>query len=187
MTTFAEHVDDYVRLRRALGFKLEEHARLLPKFAAHLDAIGAAYITVDLALEWAAERVVRLGASCRRCGCWSSAGSRCLAGIDPRTEVPPTGLIRLRRHRRPPFIYTDEQVLASMQRARTAIRPGQRHPPDEVNVCTNCSATASSSSTLWPSTSKRTVSTSLPARSLHSRSGLWVPELLCASRLALIR
>jgi hypothetical protein len=26
MTTFAEHVDDYLRLRRGLGFKLEEHA-----------------------------------------------------------------------------------------------------------------------------------------------------------------
>jgi len=48
--------------------------------------------------------------------------ARYMAGIDPRTEVPPTGLIRLRRHRRPPFIYTDEQVLALMERARTAIR-----------------------------------------------------------------
>src|SRR5215204_4478179 len=48
--------------------------------------------------------------------------ARYLAGIDPRTEVPPTGLIRLRRQRRPPFIYTDEQVLALMERARAAIR-----------------------------------------------------------------
>jgi hypothetical protein len=40
MTSFGEHVDDYLRLRRALGFKLEEHSRVLPKFAAHLDAIG---------------------------------------------------------------------------------------------------------------------------------------------------
>ena len=30
MTTFAEHVDDYLRLRRALGFKLEEHAACFP-------------------------------------------------------------------------------------------------------------------------------------------------------------
>ena len=48
--------------------------------------------------------------------------ARYMAGIDPRTEVPPTGLIRLRRHRRPPFIYTDDQVLALMERARTGIR-----------------------------------------------------------------
>jgi hypothetical protein len=41
MTTFAKHVDDYLRLRRGLGFMLEEHARLLPKFAAHLDGRAA--------------------------------------------------------------------------------------------------------------------------------------------------
>jgi hypothetical protein len=43
MSTFAEHVEDYLRLRRALRFKLDEHARLLPKFAAHLDAAGAEF------------------------------------------------------------------------------------------------------------------------------------------------
>ena len=45
--------------------------------------------------------------------------ARCMTGIDSRTEVPPTGL---HRHRRPPFIYSDEQVLALIERARTAIR-----------------------------------------------------------------
>jgi hypothetical protein len=48
--------------------------------------------------------------------------ARYMTGIDPRTQVPPTGLIRLRRHRRPPFIYSDEQLLALMERARTGIR-----------------------------------------------------------------
>jgi integrase/recombinase XerD len=46
--------------------------------------------------------------------------ARYMTGIDPRTQVPPTGLIGLRRHRRPPFIYTDEQVLALIE--RTGIR-----------------------------------------------------------------
>ena len=123
MTTFAEHVDDCLRLRRGLGFKLEEHARLLPKFAAHLDAISAEVVTIELALGWAVEPVVAAGSvvpAMRLLVVRSFA--RYLAGIDPRTEVPPTGLIGLRRQRRPPFIYTDEQVLALMQRARTAIR-----------------------------------------------------------------
>jgi integrase/recombinase XerD len=123
MTRFAEHVDDYLRLRRALGFKLEEHARLLPKFAAHLDAVGAEVVTIDLALGWAVEPVVPAGSVVPAMRLLVVRGfARYLAGIDPRTEVPPTGLIRLRRHRRPPFIYTDEQVLALMERARTGIR-----------------------------------------------------------------
>lgn len=29
MTRFAQHVEDYLRLRRSLGYKLEDHARLL--------------------------------------------------------------------------------------------------------------------------------------------------------------
>lgn len=123
MTTFAEHVDDYLRLRRALGFKLTEHARLLPKFAVHLDAIGAAHITVDLALGWAVEPIVPAGSVVPAMRLLVVRGfARYMTGIDPRTQVPPTGLIRLRRHRRPPFIYTDEQVLALMERARTGIR-----------------------------------------------------------------
>jgi hypothetical protein len=35
------HVDDYLRLRRALGFKLEREGRLLPQLVAYLEAAGA--------------------------------------------------------------------------------------------------------------------------------------------------
>jgi integrase/recombinase XerD len=101
MTTFAEHVDGYLRLRRGL----EEHARLLPRFAAHLDAIGADVVTTELALEWALEPVVPAGSVVPAMRLLVVRGfARYLAGIDPRTEVPPTGLIGLRQQRRPPFI-----------------------------------------------------------------------------------
>ena len=123
MRTFAEHLEGYLRLRRALGFKLTEHARLLPKFAAHLDATGAAYITTDLALGWAVEPTVPAGSVVPAMRLLVARGfARHMAGIDPRTQVPPTGLIRLHRRRRPPFIYSDEQVLALMERARTGTR-----------------------------------------------------------------
>ena len=93
MTTFTEHVDDYLRLRRALGFKLEEHSRLLPKFAAQLDAIGAGYITIDLALGWAVEPIVPAGSVVPAMRLLVARGfARYMAGIDPRTEVPPTEL-----------------------------------------------------------------------------------------------
>jgi integrase len=110
-------------LRRGLGFKLEEHARLLPKFAAHLDAIGAEVVTVDVAVARAVEPVVSAGSVVPATRLLVVRGfARYLSGIDPRTEVPPTGLIGLRRQRRPPFIYTDQQVIALMEPARTGIR-----------------------------------------------------------------
>lgn len=123
MITFRQHVDDYVQLRRALGFKLDEHARLLRKFAVHLEVSGAEFVTIETALAWATELIVPAGSVVPATRLLVVRGfARYMAGIDPRTEVPPTGLIRLHKHRRPPFIYTDEQVLALMEQARTAIR-----------------------------------------------------------------
>ena len=47
--------------------------------------------------------------------------ARYMAGIDPATEIPPAGLVRRPRSRRPPFIYTDEELLALLEQARAAI------------------------------------------------------------------
>ena len=69
MTCFGQHVDDYLQLRRSLGYKLHDHARLLRRFAVHLDAIGAECVTVELALAWALEPEVPAGSVSWRCGC----------------------------------------------------------------------------------------------------------------------
>src|SRR5438093_1410108 len=83
--------------------KLDEHARLLQKFAVHLDATGAEFVTIEMALAWAGEPIVPAGSVVPAMRLLVVRGlARYLAGIDPRTEIPPTGLIRLRRHRRPP-------------------------------------------------------------------------------------
>jgi site-specific recombinase XerC len=47
--------------------------------------------------------------------------ARYLSGIDPRTEIPRAGMVRIPRRWRPPFIYTDADVLALMERARVSI------------------------------------------------------------------
>ena len=46
-------VEEYLRIRRALGFKLEDHGRLLSAFIDHLEHIGASTLTVEAALQWA--------------------------------------------------------------------------------------------------------------------------------------
>lgn len=102
MTSYAQHVADYLRLRRSLGYKPHEHARLLGLFAAWLDAFGAEFVTVDLVLAWALEREVAPGSVVPAMRLLVVRGfTRYMAGIDPRTEIPPAGLIPLRRQRRP--------------------------------------------------------------------------------------
>ena len=53
MSPLAGHLEDYLRLRRGLGFQLGRHGQVLPHFVAYLDANGATTVTVELATAWA--------------------------------------------------------------------------------------------------------------------------------------
>src|SRR3981189_1706001 len=53
MSALGGHAEDYLRLRRALGFKLERAGQLLPQLVAYLEAAGASTVTSDLAIAWA--------------------------------------------------------------------------------------------------------------------------------------
>jgi integrase/recombinase XerD len=112
---FARHAADYLRLRRALGHDLADAARLLPRFVAHLDAVGASTITTEVALDW-----VRRPDADPHSSVWMRRMSvvrgfaRHMSGIDPATEVPPLGLVTYRQRWRPPFIYSDGDVEALM-------------------------------------------------------------------------
>jgi integrase len=122
MSALEPHVDDYLRLRRTLGYDLAETGRLLHRFAAELDAAGVTHITTQVAVRWALAPKVSAPSSVPATRYRSVRGfARYMAGIDPRTEIPPAGLIRRPRSRRPPFIYTDEELLALLEQARASI------------------------------------------------------------------
>jgi integrase/recombinase XerD len=122
MSALARHLDDYLRLRRLLGHKLADAARLLPRFVDHLDATDSKHVTVAAALEWSLERDTPPGSTVPGRRMMAVRGfARYLAGIDPRTEVPPAGLVRIPRRWRPPFIYSDADVLALMDQAHRSI------------------------------------------------------------------
>ena len=53
MSTLAGQLDDYLRLRRGLGFQLGQHGSVLPGFVAYVAASGAGTVTVELAVTWA--------------------------------------------------------------------------------------------------------------------------------------
>lgn len=119
MSALADAARDYLRLRNSLGHELAEYHRELPRLVAFLEAGGLPTVTVAAALAWAQGPGVDPATSIPPRRMTIARGfARYLAGIDARTEVPPTGLIAGRHRWRPPFIYTPRDIEALLAQAR---------------------------------------------------------------------
>ena len=53
MTGLSAHLEDYLALRRGLGFRLERPGQILEGFVGYLEQAGAATVTSEHALAWA--------------------------------------------------------------------------------------------------------------------------------------
>ena len=110
MSTLQQAVQDYIEMRRGLGFKLREAGRGLIDFVAFLEANDTQYVTTDLALAWAqrpshaqpAHWATRLG--------YVRGFARHRAAADPRTQLPPNGLLPFRPKRARPYLYSKEDI-----------------------------------------------------------------------------
>ncbi len=123
MSSLREAAEEYLALRRALGFKLGQQGRMLLQFVAFLEQHDTAVITTTLALQWACEPssgsqmwwhqrlVVVRGFAKHRAAC------------DPRTEVPPSDLLPARLHRAVPYLYSDGEIVRLIQAARALAPP----------------------------------------------------------------
>jgi len=60
MTDLERHLDDYLRVRRALGFKLAFLGRVLPQFVSFLQAAGVSTVTVELQIAKACSGIAML-------------------------------------------------------------------------------------------------------------------------------
>lgn len=117
MTDYSSAVADYLRTRRAMGYKLTEDGRLLHQFAAYLDAVGAEHLSVAHALSWATQptdgapawHAVRLGTV--------RGFARYLSTLDPATEIPPVRLLPEPSHRVVPYIYSDDDIARILMEA----------------------------------------------------------------------
>ena len=122
MSELQRHVDDYLRLRRSLGFKLRLHEPLLTHFVEYLDAAGATTLTTELAISFAqlppdVQPIVwahRLSAV--------RGFSRYLQAMDPATEVPPDHVFATHYQRPTPYLWREREVLDLMTAARR-LRP----------------------------------------------------------------
>lgn len=118
MNKLDQALKDYLTVRRQLGFKLRDEGHLLPNFIQFLEQEGWSFITQDLALKWATQpqntspswwasrlRMVRRFA-------------QYLSTVDPRTEIPPSGLLPYRPQRKSPYLYSDEEIKQLIEAAQ---------------------------------------------------------------------
>ena len=122
MSTLRRAVEDYIALRRQLGFKLTHAHRQLRQFVSFMQARRIPFITTEAALEWAmcprsadpTYLAQRLGVVRR------FARHHCAA--DPRTQIPPIDLLRRRPRRARPYLYS-EQDIERLLSATQGLRP----------------------------------------------------------------
>lgn len=125
MSALGRHVEEYLALRRALGFKLEREEQLLAHFVAYSEAAGEEHLTSDLAIAWAKLPVAaspnqwakRLGVV-RRFAVY-------LVTMEAATEVPPSGIFPTNRRRPSPYLFSEidiERVLAAARRLAPPLR-----------------------------------------------------------------
>ena len=118
MKKLRKAVKQYLNEKAALGFKTYRPTLYLSQFVHFLEERNAAFITKKLSLEWATlpdncsqpYRASRLSII-RQFAKYYSA-------IDPRTEVPPQGLLSCKWQRSIPYIYTEKQVLKLINAAK---------------------------------------------------------------------
>ena len=130
MSALSTHVEDYLRLRRALGFKLEREGQWLAQLAALVDAAGVETLTSELAIAWAQQSASGPNRSAKRLGVARKFAAY-LHTIVPATEVPPPGVFPARRHRPTPYLWSQEDIGRLLEGAR-ALRPPLRAASHEA-------------------------------------------------------
>jgi integrase len=120
--SLGERVEEYLRLRRALGYQLRNGGHHLAEYARYPGKAGETSVTVQNAVTWA-----RLRQDVRPVT-WSHrlravrGFAAWLRTVDPATEVPPAGMFPARWKRPAPFIFSDGDI-ARMAAACGSLRP----------------------------------------------------------------
>ena len=117
MSALLSAVDEYLTLRRTLGFKLTGVGHDLQQFVRFAESEGAEWVTTNLALHWATQPTKASPAHwARRVGIVRQF-ARYYSAVDPRTEIPPPDLLPYHYARKPPYLYRDEEIAALIEAA----------------------------------------------------------------------
>ena len=120
MRTVAE---EYLKIRRSLGFKMKKEEKLLFNFIGFLEQQEAAYITSTLAIRWAVQSKLCHPANWRTRLYIIRRFAKYFHALDPRTEIPPSDMVMYRYPRRTPHIYTESEILRLIKAAKRTRAP----------------------------------------------------------------
>lgn len=132
MISLRRAVQQYLTMRRSLGFKLHDMGKNLRQFVSFMEQQGASLITTDLALRWATKPQNVQPAQWAARLSFVRSFARYWSATDPQTEIPPLGLLP-RRYKRPtPYIYSNGEIQHLLKAARnlpppTGLRPWTYH------------------------------------------------------------
>lgn len=117
-STVLDWVEEYLALRRGLGFSMDTPAwylRAFARYAKQVEHLGP--ITLDLATRWALLSHSSDPAQAARRLAVLRPFARHRALIDPATEIPPPGLLGRVPRRKQPHIYSDVEIAELLQQA----------------------------------------------------------------------
>jgi integrase len=118
MSPIGKAVEEYLAVRRALGFTLRLTAGMLRHFSSYLEQQRASHVTTELAVRWAQQPTAAQPAHwARRLGVVRRF-AQYLSASDPRTEIPPAGLLPFRYRRTQPYLYSDAEVRRLLHASR---------------------------------------------------------------------
>ena len=123
MNALAAALKKYLQLRRSLGAELQGVDNALRDFVAFATRERSFHVTTDVALRWAQEPREVLPVTWAARLRWVRGFALWLSTTDPRTEVPPAGLLSSRYQRRPPYIFSDAEIAAIIREAGRLASP----------------------------------------------------------------
>jgi len=126
MSTFRETAEEYLAIRRALGFKFVNQGRLLEQFVGYLEDADATCLTTALAVAWARQPAEADPAWWGQRLSVVRGFARHLHAIDPACEVPPADVLSARFRRAVPHLYSQEEIAALMAATSSLRSPLRR-------------------------------------------------------------
>jgi integrase len=117
MNTLRQAVQEYLSMRRNLGFKLQAAGKALLDFVGFMEQHRATYITQALALAWAQQPTNVQAAHWAQRLSFVRGFAHYRSSSDPRTQIPSPGLLPFQPKRARPYLYSDAEIQSLLDAA----------------------------------------------------------------------